>query len=162
MGRAGKLAGTRPDRSSKFHRLTPDAEFTPLGIKLSELVFRPRLFLQDEEVLRLFVAEIDRNADKREALGAVAFGFHDEMLSAIATDATLADSVSVSNHRARSLISKVTGRLVSEGQIRGAVKIRTFSYARRPGGRFECRGSTPYRTFAGRRHSRGPIVEAKK
>lgn len=73
-----------------------------------------------EEVLRLFVAEIDRNADKREALEAVAFGFHAEMLSAIATDATLAGSVSVSNHRARSLISKVTGRLVSEGQISSA------------------------------------------
>ena len=73
-----------------------------------------------EEVLSLFVAEIDRNADKREALGAVAFGFHTEMLSAIATGATLADSVSVSNHQARSLISKVTGRLLSEGQISSA------------------------------------------
>ncbi len=70
-----------------------------------------------EEVLRLFVAEIDRNANKGEALGAAAFGFHAEMLSAIATDATMADGVGVSEHRARSVISKVTGRLQSEGQI---------------------------------------------
>lgn len=70
-----------------------------------------------EEVLRLFVAEIDRNANKGEALGAVTFGFHTEMLSAIATDATLADGVTLSEHRARSVISQVTGRLVSEGQI---------------------------------------------
>lgn len=70
-----------------------------------------------EEVLRLFVAEIDRNANKGEALDAVASGFHSEMLTAIAADATLADSVTVSNHRARSVISNVTGRLVSEGQI---------------------------------------------
>lgn len=73
-----------------------------------------------EEVLRLFVTDIDRNANKREALAAVAFGFHAEMLSAIATDATLAGNVSVSDHLARSLISKVTGRLVSEGQISSA------------------------------------------
>jgi len=70
-----------------------------------------------EEVLRLFVAEIDRNANKGEALDAVASGFHSEMLTAIAADATLADSVTVSDHRARSVISNVTGRLVSEGQI---------------------------------------------
>lgn len=70
-----------------------------------------------EEVLRLFVAEIDRNANKGEALAAVAFGFHTEMLSALATEATLADGVTVSDHRARSVISQVTGRLVSEGQI---------------------------------------------
>lgn len=70
-----------------------------------------------EEVLRLFVAEIDRNANKDEALDAVAFGFHAEMMTAIAADATLADSVTVSDHRARSTITKVTGRLVSEGQI---------------------------------------------
>lgn len=70
-----------------------------------------------EEVLRLFVAEIDRNANKGEALDAVASGFHSAMLTAIAADATLADNVTVSNHRARSVISNVTGRLVSEGQI---------------------------------------------
>ena len=70
-----------------------------------------------EEVLRLFVVEIDRNANNREALEAVAFGFHAEILRAIATDATLADGVTVSDHRARSVISQVTGRLMSEGQI---------------------------------------------
>lgn len=70
-----------------------------------------------EEVLRLFVAEIDRNASAREVLVTVALGFHAEMLSAIATDATIADSVTASDHRARSVISGVTGRLVREGQI---------------------------------------------
>lgn len=70
-----------------------------------------------EEVLRLFVARIDQNANTREALSDVAFGFHAEMLSAIAAEATIADSVTVSNHRARSVISGVTGRLVLDGQI---------------------------------------------
>lgn len=70
-----------------------------------------------EEVLRLFVAEIDRNAAAREGLRTAASGFHGEMLSAIAIDATMADSVTVSEHRARSLISDVAGRLVREGQI---------------------------------------------
>ncbi|MFT3955775.1 MAG: hypothetical protein QM722_15715 [Piscinibacter sp.] len=70
-----------------------------------------------EEVLRLFVAEIDRNAAAREVLGSAAAGFHGEMLSAMAIDATMADSVTVSEHRARSLISDVAGRLVREGQM---------------------------------------------
>ncbi len=70
-----------------------------------------------EEVLRLFVAEIDRNAATHEILGSVAAGFHREMLSAIAIDATVADSVTVSDRRARSTISDVVGRLVREGQM---------------------------------------------
>lgn len=70
-----------------------------------------------EEVLRLFVAEIDRSASAREVLGTVALGFHADMLSAIATDATIAGSVTVSDHRARSVISAVTSRLIREGQI---------------------------------------------
>lgn len=70
-----------------------------------------------EEVLRLFVAEIDRNANKDEALDAIASGFHCEILTAIAADATLEDSVTVSEHRARSIISNVTRRLVSDGQL---------------------------------------------
>ena len=70
-----------------------------------------------EEVLRLFVAEIDRNAASHEVLGSVAAGFHREMLSAIAIDATVAGSVTVSERRARSIISDVAGRLVREGQM---------------------------------------------
>lgn len=70
-----------------------------------------------EEVLRLFVAEIDRAAAAHEVLGSVVAGFHREMLSAIAIDATVADSVTVSEHRARSVISDVVGRLVREGQM---------------------------------------------
>jgi len=70
-----------------------------------------------EEVLRLFVAEIDRNALAREVLRTAASGFHGEMLTAIAIDATISDSVTVSEHRARSLISEVAGRLVREGQM---------------------------------------------
>ena len=70
-----------------------------------------------EEVLRMFVADIDRNANKAEPLPAVAFGFHKEMLSAIATEATQADGVAVSDHMARRVISQVTDQLVSEGQI---------------------------------------------
>lgn len=70
-----------------------------------------------EEVLRLFVAEIDRAAAAHEVLGSVAAGFHGEMLSAIAIDATVAESVTVSERRARSVISDIAGRLVREGQM---------------------------------------------
>ena len=70
-----------------------------------------------EEVLSLFVAEIDRNAAAHEVLRDATAGFHGEMLSAIAIDATVADSVTVSEHRARSVISDVAGRLVREGQM---------------------------------------------
>ena len=70
-----------------------------------------------EEVLRLFVAEIDRNAAAHDILKTAASGFHAEMLAAIAIDATMADSVTVSEYRARSLISDVAGRLVREGQM---------------------------------------------
>jgi hypothetical protein len=70
-----------------------------------------------EEVLRLFVAEIDRKANTHEVLQNAAAGFHGEMLSAIANDATMADSVTISEHRARRVISDVAGRLVCEGQM---------------------------------------------
>lgn len=70
-----------------------------------------------EEVLRLFVAEIERNSAANEVLRTAASGFHNEMLSAMAIDATMADSVTVSEHRARSLISDVAARLVREGQM---------------------------------------------
>ena len=70
-----------------------------------------------EEVLRLFVAEIDRNAAAQEVLRSVAAGFHSQMLSAIAIDATVAGSVNVLERRARSVISDVAGRLVREGQM---------------------------------------------
>lgn len=70
-----------------------------------------------EEVLRLFVAEIDRNAATYEVLGSIAAGFHTEMLSGIAIYATEADSVTVSERLARSTISDVVSRLVREGQM---------------------------------------------
>lgn len=73
-----------------------------------------------EAVLRLFVEEIDRNPDKRAALEGVTLGFHTSMLTMLAADATLAGSVALSHHQARSTISKVVGRLIAEGQIIGA------------------------------------------
>lgn len=70
-----------------------------------------------EGVLRLFVAEIERNAAAHEVLRNTAGGFHGEMLSAIAIEATMTDSVTVSEHRARSVMSDVAYRLVREGQM---------------------------------------------
>lgn len=73
-----------------------------------------------EEVLRVFVAAVDRNVLAREALGTVVFGFQAEVLSAIAAAATVADSVTISDHRARSVINGVMSRLAAEGQISAA------------------------------------------
>lgn len=70
-----------------------------------------------EEVLRLFVAEVDGKPDSSEALEAIAGGFQADMLSALATAATIADSVTVSDRNARSLISGVARRLMDDGQI---------------------------------------------
>lgn len=55
-----------------------------------------------EEVLRLFVAEVDRNAAKGEALREVMHGFHGEILTAIAAEVTSANGVGISERLARS------------------------------------------------------------
>jgi hypothetical protein len=70
-----------------------------------------------EEVLRVFVTEIDTAACKSDTFDAVTSGFHDEMLSALASEMTTAESVTLSEYQARKVISEVTRKLVDDGQI---------------------------------------------
>ena len=127
LSEAQQLAIARTNRGEAGERLLDQAwrtrglrDLVAIPLYLTKLLSDTpgaNLPTTKEEVLRLFVAEIDRNAAAHEVLRTAAVGFHGEMLSAIAIDATLADSVTVSEHRARSLISDVAGRLVREGQM---------------------------------------------
>ncbi len=70
-----------------------------------------------EEVLRLFIGEHERAADKGEALRTAIFGFHREMLTALAVEATYAANTTISNRRACAALKQVEDRLSAEGQI---------------------------------------------
>ncbi len=70
-----------------------------------------------EEVLRLFIGEHERAADKAEALRAVIFGFHPEMLTAVAVEATRAANTTIGNRRACAALEQVEDHLSAEGQI---------------------------------------------
>jgi len=70
-----------------------------------------------EEVLRLFIDEHERAADKAEALRAAIFGFHPEMLTAVAVEATRAANTTITNRRACATLKQAEDRLSAEGQI---------------------------------------------
>ena len=70
-----------------------------------------------EEVLRLFVAEHERAADKAEALRAVLFGFYTPMLVALAVEATRAANTTISDHMARAVVKQIEDQLCADGQI---------------------------------------------
>lgn len=70
-----------------------------------------------EEVLRLFVTEHERAADKAEALRGAIFGFHSEMLTALAVEATHVANTSISDSRARIVVKRIEDRLCADGQM---------------------------------------------
>jgi hypothetical protein len=70
-----------------------------------------------EEVLRLFVAEHERAVDKAEALREALFGFHAQMLTALAVEATHAAQTTISDSRARAVVKQVEDQLSADGQI---------------------------------------------
>lgn len=70
-----------------------------------------------EEVLRLFVAEHERAANKVEALREVIFGFHADMLTALAIEATQAGNTTIPVRRACAVVKEVEDRLGADGQI---------------------------------------------
>jgi hypothetical protein len=70
-----------------------------------------------EEVLRLFVTEHERAADKAEALRATIFGFHSEMLTGLAVEATNAANTTMSDSRACAVVKRVEDRLSAAGQM---------------------------------------------
>ncbi len=73
-----------------------------------------------EEVLRLFITEHERATDKAEALHTALLGFHKQMLTALAVEATYAANTTISDSRARTVVKRIEDQLVSEDQIRSA------------------------------------------
>jgi hypothetical protein len=70
-----------------------------------------------EEVLRLFVTEHERAAEKAEVLREAIFGCHAEMLTALAVEATRVGNTTISDNRARVVVSRVEERLSADGQM---------------------------------------------
>lgn len=70
-----------------------------------------------EGVLRLFVTEHERPAEKAEALREVIFGFHPKILTAFAVEITHASSTTSSDLRACAVVKQVEDQLVADGQI---------------------------------------------
>lgn len=78
-----------------------------------------RLPTSKEEVLRLFVTEHERDRDNAEILRREMFGFHNELLRALAVEAIRLETTTLSDCQARAAIKREEGRLISEGQING-------------------------------------------
>jgi hypothetical protein len=76
-----------------------------------------RLPTTKEEVLRVFVVEQERDVEKAEMLRGAMFGFHSEMLTALAVAANYAGTTSLSDGRARAVVTRTEERLIAEGQI---------------------------------------------
>jgi hypothetical protein len=76
-----------------------------------------RLPMTKEEVLRVFVTEHERDGDKAEVLRGAMFGFHPEMLTALAVENTRAGTTSISEVGARAVLKRTEERLIAEGQI---------------------------------------------
>ncbi len=70
-----------------------------------------------EAVLRLFVTEHERGADRAEALHGMLFGFHGEVLTALAVEATGTANTAISDSRARAVVREAEKRLTEAGQI---------------------------------------------
>jgi hypothetical protein len=70
-----------------------------------------------EEVLRLFVTEHERAAETAEALREAILGFQSEMLTALAVEATRVGNTTISDNRARVVVSRVEERLSTDGQM---------------------------------------------
>lgn len=79
-----------------------------------------RLPTTKEEILRLFVEEHERPAEKAAALRESLYGFHSEMLRALAVEATRKETTVLPNSGARAVIKSVEERLAADKQISDA------------------------------------------
>lgn len=70
-----------------------------------------------EEVLRLFVDEHERRPEKAEALREALFGFHANMLTAIAVKATTLATTTISELDTNAVVKQVEDQLSANGQI---------------------------------------------
>jgi hypothetical protein len=73
-----------------------------------------------DEVLRLFVTEHEQSAAKAEALREAIFGFHPEMLTALAVEATHTANTTILNRQACAVVKRVEDHLSDDGQITSA------------------------------------------
>ena len=73
-----------------------------------------------EEILRLFVAQHERPAENAAALRETLFGFHVEMIRALAVEATRIGATALSEGAARAVIKSVEDQLVTDNQITSA------------------------------------------
>jgi hypothetical protein len=78
-----------------------------------------RLPTTKEELLRVFVVAQERDAEKAEMLRGAMFGFHSEILTALAVEASHAGTTSLSDGGARAVVKRTEDRLIAEGQITG-------------------------------------------
>jgi len=78
-----------------------------------------RLPTSKEEVLRLFVTEHERDSDNADVLRREMFGFHAELLRALAVEASRLGTTTLSDSQARTAIKREESRLISEGQVNG-------------------------------------------
>ena len=70
-----------------------------------------------EALLRLFISEHESDADRAEALHGMLFGFHGEILTALAVEATGTANTAISDTRARAVVKQAEDRLAAAGQI---------------------------------------------
>ena len=70
-----------------------------------------------EAVLHLFVSEHERSGESGEALRSVLFGYHPDVLTALAVEATSTANTAISDTRARKVVRTVEDRLAEAGQI---------------------------------------------
>ncbi len=75
-----------------------------------------------EEVLRLFVAEHELSPQNAEVLHTELHDLQEEILTTLAVEATTSANTLISESRSRSVIAETTGRLASEGQIKGRLQ----------------------------------------
>jgi hypothetical protein len=73
-----------------------------------------------EEILRLFVGEYERSTKNAEALRRELFGFHPDMLKALAVEATTAANTSISVSQALSVVGRTERELVASHRITAA------------------------------------------
>ncbi len=76
-----------------------------------------RLPATKDEVLRLFVTAQEGDAEKSEMLRGAMFGFHSQILTALAVDATNAATTSLSDGSARAVVVRTQEQLIAEMQI---------------------------------------------
>jgi hypothetical protein len=98
-------------------------ELVAIPLYLTTLLGRApggRLPTTKEEILRLFVEEHERPPNKGAALRESLYGFHGEMLRALAVEATRKETTVLPHNGARAVIKSVEERLAADKQISDA------------------------------------------